>query len=99
MMGLSLVFFVVVFFLLGAIANGLTIAVIGLLMEISPEEARPQYSGYFNALTAPAFLLPLMAGGVVHAAGTSVVFGLSLGAAALQVYFVARLPRPEMALR
>ena len=54
--------FVVVFFVLGALANGLTIAVIGFLMEISPDNLRPSYSGYFNAITAPAFLLSLLAG-------------------------------------
>lgn len=84
-----------VFFLLGAIANGLTIGVIGLLMEISPEEVRPQYSAYFNAITAPAFLLPLLAGVVVFLIGTSAVFALSALAAISQTYFVARLPRPE----
>ena len=31
-----------IFFVLGAIANGLTIAVIGLLMEISPDNRRPE---------------------------------------------------------
>jgi len=94
---LELSFFVLLatFFLLGAIANGLTIAVIGLLMEISPEEARPQYSGYFNALTAPAFLMPLMAGGVVYAAGTGAVFVLSLVAALVQTHLVYRLPGPK----
>ncbi len=91
---LELSFFVLLatFFLLGAIANGLTIAVIGLLMEISPEEARPQYSSYFNALTAPAFLMPLIAGGIVYAAGTDAVFALSFVAALVQAYFVSRLP-------
>ena len=89
---LTLFILLAVFFVLGAIANGLTIAVIGLLMEISPEEARPQYSGYFNALTAPAFLLPILAGGIVFAAGTDVVFALSLLAALVQTYFVVKLP-------
>lgn len=82
------------FFLLGAIANGLTIAVIGLLMEVSPEEARPQYSGYLNALTAPAFLMPILAGGIVAVGGTDTVFALSLLAAMSQALLVARLPGP-----
>ncbi|AHD03219.1 MFS transporter [Leisingera methylohalidivorans] len=74
-----------VFLLLGALANGLTIAVPGLLMEISPEHCRPAYSGYFNALTAPAFVLPLL-GGVVYATiGAEAVFFLSAVFAAGQV--------------
>jgi hypothetical protein len=89
---LSFVILLATFFLLGAIANGLTIAVIGLLMEISPEEARPQYSGYFNALTSPAFLMPLAAGGVVYATGTDAVFAMSCIAAVLQAFFISRLP-------
>ncbi|WP_372614723.1 MFS transporter, partial [Halomonas sp.] len=53
-----------VFVLLGAVGNGGTIAQLGYLMEISPDAHRPAYSGYFNALVAPAALLPL-AGAVV----------------------------------
>ncbi|WP_428545152.1 MFS transporter [Profundibacter sp.] len=72
-------FFMVVFFLMGALANGLTIAVIGFLMEISPDDKRPAYSGYFNAITAPAFLLPLLAGIIASVVGLPVVFAISLG--------------------
>tara|TARA_R110002012_G_scaffold106142_4_gene247308 strand:- start:2655 stop:2942 length:288 start_codon:yes stop_codon:yes gene_type:complete len=56
----------VVFFALGAIRNGLTIVVTGLLMEISSEDRWPASSGYFNAMTAPAFTLPLL-GSVAYA--------------------------------
>ena len=77
-------FFMVVFFLMGAMANGLTIAVIGFLMEISPDGKRPAYSGYFNAITAPAFLLPLLAGIIASVFGLPVVFGISLLAALVQ---------------
>lgn len=82
-----------VFFVLGAISNGLTIAVIGLLMEISPDDRRPAYSGYFNALTSPAYLLPLVAGVIASSVGLTAVFVLSLVGAAAQFFFVARIPR------
>lgn len=82
-----------VFFILGALANGLTIAVIGFLMEISPEDKRPSYSGYFNALTAPAFLLPFFGGMLAEVTGLGVVFTLSLLAAVVQFAFVRRLRR------
>ncbi len=82
-----------VFFVLGALANGLTIAVIGFLMEISPDDQRPAYSGYFNAVTAPAFLLPLLAGMLASVAGLTVVFILSALAAATQFVLVSRLER------
>ncbi len=74
-----------IFFVLGTIANGLTIAVIGLLMEISPDDRRPAYSGYFNALTAPAFALPLLGGVLVAAGGIAWVFVVSFGAAIIQI--------------
>ncbi len=77
-------FFTGVFFLMGALANGLTIAVIGFLMEISPDDKRPAYSGYFNAITAPAFLLPLLAGIIASMFGVTVVFAISLLAAGAQ---------------
>lgn len=85
----------IVFFVLGALANGLTIAVIGLLMEISPDDRRPAYSGYFNALTAPAFVLPLVGGFAVAAVGTWTVFATALAAAIGQTIFLARIDVSE----
>ncbi len=83
--------FVGIFFILGALANGLTIAVIGFLMEISPNNLRPAYSGYFNAITAPAFLLPLLAGIVATGFGLTLVFVISMIAAILQTFFLMRI--------
>jgi|TARA_R110002049_G_scaffold232915_2_gene405551 MFS family permease len=83
--------FVGIFFILGALANGLTIAVIGFLMEISPDNLRPAYSGYFNAITAPAFLLPLLAGVVATVFGLTLVFVISMIAAILQTFFLIRI--------
>jgi MFS family permease len=80
-----------VFLLLGALANGLTIAVIGLLMEISPDDRRSAYSGYFNALTAPAFLLPIIGGFAVAALDTWIVFLIALAAALGQSLLLARI--------
>ncbi len=85
--------FLLLFFVSGALANGLTIAVIGFLMEISPDDQRPAYSGYFNAITAPAFLLPLLAGGLVMVFGLPVVFGLSMLAAIAQTVLLLRVSR------
>lgn len=80
-----------IFFVLGALASGLTIAVIGYLMEVSPEPLRPAYSGYFNALTAPAYLLPLL-GGIIAAFGDiEMVFVISAIAAIAQLGFVNQL--------
>ena len=78
------VLFVVIFFLLGALTNGLTIAVVGYLMELSPTDHRPAYTGYFNAMTAPAYLLPLLGGILVQATGAAPVFATAVAAAALQ---------------
>ncbi len=86
-----LIAFLGLFFVLGALANGLTIAVIGYLMEISPVEKRPSYSGYFNALTSPAFLFPLLGGLLVSATGFTLVFSISLAAAGLQCWYVYRI--------
>lgn len=94
---MTLYIWLAVFFVLGALANGLTIAVIGFLMEISPDEQRPAYSGYFNAITAPAFLLPLLAGGIATLFGLTVVFVISMCAAALQLMMVFRLRHHDTA--
>jgi MFS family permease len=83
--------FAVVFLLLGAVGNGITIAVIGYLMEISPDHRRPAYSGYFNAIVAPAALLPLAGAAIVEATSLTGVFVASLAAAVLQFLMVRRL--------
>ena len=83
--------YVGIFFTLGALANGLTIAVIGFLMEISPDHLRPAYSGYFNAINAPAFLLPLLAGIIAALFGLMIVFTISMIAAILQSSFLLRI--------
>jgi MFS family permease len=83
--------FAVVFLLLGAVDNGITIAVLGYLMEISPDDRRPAYSGYFNALVAPAALLPLLGAAIVEATSLAGVFVASLALAVLQFLTVRRL--------
>ncbi len=87
----ALPYFVVVFALLGAVGNGSTIAYLGYLMEISPDDRRPAYSGYFNALAAPAALLPMAGGAVAQTGSFAAVFAVSLTAAALQFLTVRRL--------
>jgi hypothetical protein len=75
-----------------AVDSGTTIAMLGYLMEISPDERRPAYGGYFNALVAPAALPPLAGAAIVEASSLSGVFAVSLGAAILQ-YLTVRRPR------
>ena len=87
----TLVGFAVVFFLLGALMNGTTIAMLGYLMEISPDDRRPAYSGYFNALVAPAALLPLAGAAIAEATSYGGVFAVSAGAAVLQFLTARRL--------
>ena len=82
-----------VFMLMGALGNGITIAMLGYLMEISPDDRRPAYSGYFNAMVAPASLLPLAGAVIVEAASLRMVFVVSLIAAMLQFLAVRRLRR------
>jgi hypothetical protein len=83
--------FAVIFLVLGALGNGITIAMLGYLMEISPDDRRPAYSGYFNALVAPAALLPVAGAAIVEATSLSGVFAVSLGAALLQYLTLRRL--------
>ena len=87
----GLVWFAIVFALLGAAGNGATIAQLGYLMEISPDAQRPAYSGYFNALVAPATLLPLAGAAIAEFASPAAVFGIAALAAALQLAATHRL--------
>lgn len=83
--------FAAVFAILGAAGNGATIAQLGYLMEISPEAARPAYSGYFNAVIAPATLLPLLGALVVRVGTLDAVFAASAVAALLQALVIRAL--------
>jgi MFS family permease len=87
----ALPWFTLVFALLGALGNGGTIAQLGYLMEISPNDRRPAYSGYFNALAAPAALLPMAGAALVEAVSNAAVFAVSGAAALLQFIAVHRL--------
>lgn len=80
------------FFVLGALMPGVTIAVLGLLMDISPDDQRPAYSGYFNALTAPAYLLPLAGGVLIVTVGASAMFSLAAAGAAIQLVLARSIP-------
>lgn len=88
-----MIWFGILFVLLGAIGNGATIAQLGYLMEISPNDRRPAYSGYFNALVAPAALSPLAGILLVVSSGLPAVFLASAVAALFQFLAVRRLRR------
>ena len=88
---LAVPWFAALFFVLGAVGNGRTIAYLGYLMEISPDDRRPAYSGYFNALVAPSALLPLAGAGLATLFSFQVLFATALGAALVQVFLLLRL--------
>lgn len=92
----TLPWFAIVFALLGAAGNGGTIAQLGYLMEISPDDDRPAYSGYFNAIMAQATLLPLAGAALIETAGASVLFAASAGAATLQWFAIRRLRQGDV---
>ena len=88
----ALPYFALIFALLGAVGNGGTIAQLGYLMEISPDDRRPAYSGYFNALVAPVTLLPMAAGAIAQAVDSFVaVFAISGAATVLQFLTIRRM--------
>ena len=88
---LAVLWFACVFFILGAVGNGRTIAYLGYLMEISPDNRRPAFSGYFNALVAPSVLLTLVGAGLAALFSFQVLFATTLGAALVQVALLRRL--------
>ena len=88
---MALSWFGTIFFLIGAVGNGDTIAQLGYLMEISPDDRRPAYSGYFNALAAPAALLPMVGALLADLFSFGVVFATSLAAVFFQIYALKRL--------
>ena len=73
----------------------MTIGYLGYLMEISPNEQRPAYSAYFNALASPAALLPLVGAAIADVISLQVVFVVAVLAAVLQLVLLAKLSRWE----
>ena len=71
---------------------GVTIAVLGFLMEISPDDQRSAYSGYSNALTAPAYLMPLAGGTLLVTLGASAMISLAAFGAIVQFILVRLIP-------
>ncbi len=89
--------FAALFFVIGALINGMTIGYLGFLMEISPDEQRPAYSAYFNALAAPAALLPLAGAAIVTALSLKALFIVAIVAAIMQLGLLRRLARKALA--
>ncbi len=90
------VVFVPLFFLIGVLINGMTISYLGYLMEISPDDRRPAYSAYFNALASPTALLPLLGAAIVDTFSLWAVFVVALVAAGVQLRLVAMLAKREI---
>ena len=91
--GAGIVGYMLLFVVIGAMMNGVTIGYLGYLMEISPDDRRPAYSAYFNALASPAALLPLLGAGLVAAISIQAVFVAAILAAILQFVLLRRISR------
>jgi MFS family permease len=89
--GAGLLGFAALFFVIGAMMNGVTIGYLGYLMEISPNDRRPAYSAWFNALASPAALLPLLGATFVALIGIETVFVAAILAALWQLLLLKRI--------
>jgi len=85
--------YMALFGVIGAMMNGVTIGYLGYLMEISPDDRRPAYSAYFNAMASPAALLPLLGAGLVSLISLPAVFVAAIVAALLQLHLLLRISR------
>lgn len=88
--------YALVFFFVGASVSGEIIGDLGYLMEISPDDRRPEYSGYMNALVAPSRLLPVVAGALLEILSFQAVFAVAAAAALLgRLAVLRRLETPR----
>tara|TARA_R110002124_G_scaffold45981_2_gene138504 strand:+ start:2902 stop:4158 length:1257 start_codon:yes stop_codon:yes gene_type:complete len=85
--------YMALFMVIGAMMNGVTIGYLGYLMEISPDDRRPAYSAYFNALASPAALLPIFGAGLVTLIAIQAVFVVAILAAVAQLILLVRISR------
>jgi MFS family permease len=88
--GAGIIAFAALFFVIGAMMNGVTIGYLGFLMEISPDHRRPAYSAWFNAFASPAALSPLLGAALVSLA-TEAVFVAAIVAALAQIAVLKQL--------
>lgn len=88
---IALVWFGIVFAVLGSVNTGDTIAHLGYLWEISPNEKRPAYSGYFGMFIAPAAIAPFAAAIIGEFFSFSVLFTISLAASVAHMAALHRL--------
>ncbi|MFQ5856686.1 MAG: MFS transporter [Anaerolineae bacterium] len=89
----TLIGYAVAFFFLGAVLGGQIIGDLSYLMEISPDDRRPEYTGYMNALVAPNRLLPLLTAGLADAVGFAPVFVVAVVAGVLRLMVLQYLER------
>lgn len=89
--GAGIIGFSVLFFVIGAMMNGVTIGYLGFLMEISPDDRRPAYSAWFNAFASPAALSPLVGAALISLIAIEAVFITAILAALAQLVVLARL--------
>ncbi|MEP2683364.1 MAG: MFS transporter [Sulfitobacter sp.] len=92
-LGAGVVGYMALFVVIGAMMNGVTIGYLGYLMEISPDDRRPAYSAYFNAMASPAALLPLFGAGLVSLVSIQAVFVAAILAALLQLVLLLRISK------
>lgn len=92
-LGTGLWGYLALFALIGAMMNGVTIGYLGYLMEISPDDRRPAYSAYFNALASPAALLPLLGAVLISLISIHAVFIAAILAAWAQLMLLLRISR------
>ena len=92
-LGAGLWGYMALFALIGAMMNGVIIGYLGYLMEISPDDRRPAYSAYFNALASPAALLPLLGAGLISLTSIHAVFVAAILAAGAQLLLLLRISR------
>lgn len=85
--------FAALFFVIGALLNGVTIGYLGYLMEISPDDRRPAYSAYFNAMASPAALSPLLGAALVSVISIHAVFVAAMLAALWQLALLNQIDR------
>lgn len=89
--------YALIFFFLGATMTGEIVGDLGYLMEISPDDRRPEYSGYMNALVAPSRLLPFVGGVIVALWSFQLLFVIAAVAVVARLAALARL-EPARAL-
>jgi MFS family permease len=92
---LPVVWFSLVFFMIGGVRSGLIIGAVNYVVEISPGEQRPTYLGTIHTLMAIPAFSPVLGGWIIERFSFETLFIILTFSASIAIFLAYRLIEPR----